>query len=312
MPVNATYPVVNYGQLKLSVQDYMNNNNARLINAIPSFINSAMRNTFDDPDFRINPFRDTIELTVSNDGIVYKPSDYLEAKHLWIKTSGVSPRVLTRVPWDSIQNNEYLTGGFPEFFSDNGNSFIITPAPEAGFKVQVDYYFYPATLGSTANVTAANYTLSAAGTGYVVGDELTSDIPTEGEAATFTVTTVNNGVITQLSGQTAGSNFAKGTTYSLTGGTGSGASIQIPSVDNEANWLIINEPNLLIYGACYEASLYLDDMEKADKWKMRYDDEGAKIVARQKSDEFSGGILVMQNGLAGLPAFSRSVSDFYR
>ena len=311
----ATYPITNYLGLKEAIQDYMNNTNSKMVNAIPSFVNSAMRNTFDNPDFRINPFRDTLTLTTSAGGIVYKPSDFLQAEHLSINTDGVTPRVLTRVSWDSIRNNEHLIGGFPEYFADNGNSFVIAPAPEAGSEIELDYYFYPATLGSTANVTAANYEISAGGTGYTVGDELTSETPTDGTPATFIVSTVNGGVITQLSGQTAGENFVKGTEYDLTAttGSGTGGKITIPSVDNEANWLIVNEPNLLIYGACYEASLFLDDLEKADKWMVRYNDEISKIIARQIADEFSGGTLIMDNGRGGLStSISSTLNRYYR
>ena len=293
----ATYPITNYGDLKEAIPDFLNNSSTSLANAIPSFINSAMRTVFDNPDFRINPFRDTIELAASAEGVVYKPSDLLQAKHLYLSIPGYSPKVLTRVTYDAIVNSELETTGYPEYFADNGNSFILSPAPEAGTTIMLDYYFYPATLGSTGNVTASNYTLSANGTGYAVGDELTVT-PTGGTAATFLVASVNVGVISGLSGQTAGSNFVKGTEYDLTSttGAGTGAKITIPSVDNEANWLIINEPNLLVYGSCWEGALYLDNMEEAQKWERRFYTKLDNIIARQVADEFGGGSLVMSNG----------------
>lgn len=76
--------------------------------------------------------------------------------------------------------------------------------------------------------------ITAAGTGYTVGDVLTA-VGGTGTAATFTVATVSGGAITGLNITTAGSYSVLPTNIAavaLTGGTGTGASI---SIDFELN-----------------------------------------------------------------------------
>jgi hypothetical protein len=90
---------------------------------------------------------------------------------------------------------------------------------------------------STGFISVLNPAPTAGGTGYVVGDILTIT----GGTATAIVSTVSSGVITAVSLVTTGSGYTSGTGKATTGGTGTGATLNITTVVNNS---IVNQSSL--------------------------------------------------------------------
>ena len=285
-----------YSGMHSTLLGYMNTKEPVAIANIPLFINTAQRSAMDDPDFRLSSMRTKVVLTVAEDGSATKPSDYVAAKHLVMTGAIYSNIVLTRVPYESVVTNNKYETGIPRQFSDEGSRLVFYPKPESSSQITLDYYYQPATLGDASNVSVSNFRIKTAGAGYVVGDVL-SHTPSGGTEAQLTVTDITEaGAVVSVAITTVGSEFVKGADAVFTGGTGTLFEITIPSVDDETNFLVRHEPNLIIYGAMAEYFGFRKMYDDAEHWEGKFMGEVAAIIRRQEGDEWSGGTLVMKDG----------------
>ena len=86
-------------------------------------------------------------------------------------------------------------------------------------------------------------TIAGGGSGYSVGDQgkLLAVVPiapnTSGSGGFLTITTVGSGAFTAITIEHAGINYLAGTTYNVTGGSGSGFQITLPNTTaTNINW----------------------------------------------------------------------------
>ena len=139
-------------------------------------------------------------------------------------------------------------------------SFILGPTPDAAYKVELHYYYYPASiiraqLSSLGTVTG--------GSGYISGTYF--GVPLTGGTGTGAVATVviSSGAVSSVTITNPGSQYIVGNTLSADslnlGGAGAGFSVPVAAVINAAgtSWLGDNFDSVLLYGCLVEAYGYM-------------------------------------------------------
>jgi hypothetical protein len=142
----------------------------------------------------------------------------------------------------------------------NELSFILGPTPDAGYSVELHYYYYPDSIvqGKLSSVGSI-----VVGTGYIDGTYYNVPLTGgDGKNATATVV-VYGGSVTTVTIVDGGSSYYVGNTISAAntnlGGTGSGFSASVTAVINAAGqtWLGDNFDTVLLYGSIIEAYTYM-------------------------------------------------------
>lgn len=142
----------------------------------------------------------------------------------------------------------------------NELSFILGPTPDASYKVELHYYYYPvsiirAQISSLGTITG--------GSGYINGTYF--DIPLTGgtgQGAVATITIAGNKVST-VTITSAGCQYIIGDTLSAAtsniGGAGVGFSVPVASILNASgtSWLGDNFDSVLLYGCLVEAYTFM-------------------------------------------------------
>jgi hypothetical protein len=158
--------------------------------------------------------------------------------------------------------------GFPRYYalfgSQFGNpnelSFIVGPTPDSGYSVELHYFYYPVSIVQSA-ISGLN--TPTGGSSYTTGVypnvSLTGG---NGSGATATIT-IASGAVSNIVLNNPGNFYAAGNSLTAAssdiGGTGSGFSVTIASVNNSAgtSWLGDNYDPVLFYGAMREAMLFM-------------------------------------------------------
>lgn len=155
--------------------------------------------------------------------------------------------------------------GIPKYYALFGSrytnrnelSFILGPTPDAGYEMELHYYYYPvsivqAAIGSLGAITP--------GSGYVDGTY--TNLPAtggSGDGALLNLT-VANGIVTAASISYGGSGYQVGESLSATiGSTGSGFAVLVSSINNPTgtSWLGDNFDTVLLYGSLVEAYTFM-------------------------------------------------------
>jgi len=142
----------------------------------------------------------------------------------------------------------------------NELSFILGPTPDAAYKVELHYYYYPASiiraqLSSLGTVTG--------GSGYIDGTYFS--VPLTGGTGNGAVATivVSGGAVSSVTITNPGCQYIVGNTLSADtlnlGGAGSGFSVPVTAVINAAgtSWLGDNVDSVLLYGCLVEAYTFM-------------------------------------------------------
>lgn len=145
----------NYGDLKKSVQTWLNRKDQSTIDNIPIFINFAEKMF---TRLIKLPYYETSYIVVWDEGkgFVQLPSDFLSMKHIYVGDS-----ILTRVDLENYikltQKDKNLTK--PKWFTRVGSSIQIFPSPSTGDTVNMIYY---KDIPEMTNETDAPYSLITA------------------------------------------------------------------------------------------------------------------------------------------------------
>ena len=142
----------------------------------------------------------------------------------------------------------------------NELSFILGPTPDTAYKVELHYYYYPASIiraqiGSLGSVTG--------GSGYVNGTYF--GVSLTGGTGTGAVGTivVSGGSVTSVTITNPGCQYIVGDTLTASatviGGAGSGFSVPVATVINASgtSWLGDNFDSVLLYGCLVEAYTFM-------------------------------------------------------
>ena len=142
----------------------------------------------------------------------------------------------------------------------NELTFILGPTPDQAYKVELHYYYYPASiiraqLSSLGTITG--------GSGYV--DNTYFGVALLGGTGTGAVATVtvSGGAVTQVTITNPGSQYVVGDVLTVSatviGNSGSGFSVPVAAVVNAAgtSWLGDNFDSVLLYGCLVEAYTFM-------------------------------------------------------
>jgi hypothetical protein len=148
-------PFTNYTDLKTSVANYLGRSD--LTSVIPDFISFAELRLSRDLRTR-QMLKSATAATVSGDGKVALPTDFLELRELHIQGS---PRMPLTYMSPSLFNRDARAheSGEPIFYTILATELELAPEPDTAYTLEILYYAKPTVLsGSTAsNVFLANY-----------------------------------------------------------------------------------------------------------------------------------------------------------
>ena len=265
---------MNYIQLVTAIQDYTENsfNYSTDPTPINTFIEQAEQriyNTIQFPSIRKN----VTGTTTSGNKYLSCPDDFLAVYSLAVVDATGAYEYLLNKDVNFIRQ-AYPTPtdtAIPKYYalfgpSVNGTtvsnelSFILGPTPDAGYSVELHYYYYPDSIvqGKLSSVGSI-----VVGTGYIDGTYYNVPLTGgDGKNATATVV-VYGGSVTTVTIVDGGSSYYVGNTISAAntnlGGTGSGFSASVTAVLNAAGqtWLGDNFDTVLLYGSIIEAYTYM-------------------------------------------------------
>jgi hypothetical protein len=260
---------MNYVQLYQAIQDYSENTESLFVSNISTFVREAeerIYNSVQIPSLRKNV---TGTFTASNKYLSC-PDDYLSTFSMAVIDTDTSYKYLLNKDVNFIRE-AYPTPtdtGLPKYYAlfgaqyNNANelSFIVGPTPDAAYSVELHYFYYPISIVQGA---ISSYNTPTGGSSYTNG--VYPNIPLtggQGSGATATVTVAGNTVTTVTinnGGQFYAANDSLTAASSYIGGTGSGFSVTVNSVNNAAgtSWLGDNYDPVLLYGAMREAMLFM-------------------------------------------------------
>jgi hypothetical protein len=261
---------MNYVQLYQAIQDYSENTESLFVSSIPTFVQEAEKRIYNSvqlPSLRKNV---TGTLTANN--------KYLSMPNDWLSTYSIAVV-------DNSGNYTYLLNkdvnfireaypnassiGLPKYYSVFGSqyndlneiSFILGPAPDNFYTVELHYYYYPITIVQGQIDSLSNI---VGGSAYVEG--VYANVPLtngSGSSATATIVVNNTGAVVQVNLDNSGSFYVAGDILSASpsnlGGAGLGFSVTVNSIVNSTGttWLGDNYDPVLLYGAMREAVIFM-------------------------------------------------------
>ena len=280
---------MNYVQLYQAIQDYSENTESLFVGNIPRFVMEAedrVYNSVQIPSLRKNV---TGTLTASNKYLSC-PDDYLSTYSMAVIDTDTSYKYLLNKDVNFIREAYPMptSTGLPKYYAlfgsqySNANelSFIVGPTPDSSYSVELHYFYYPVSIVQSA---ISGFNAPTGGSSYSTGVypnvTLTGG---QGSGATATIT-VAGGVVSSVVLNNPGNFYAVGDSLtaasSSIGGTGSGFSVTVASVNNTAgtSWLGDNYDPVLFYGAMREAMLFMKGEQDLVKY---YEDKYTEALAQ--------------------------------
>lgn len=141
-----------YGQLKQAVQDYTENDEASFVNNLPLFIRLAEERIL--KSVRLNLFQKN-QFGNMTAGNVYlgAPSDFLAPFSLSLTDADGDTQFLEFKELDFVQafGPDPSVTGVPRYYAQfDVDNFILAPAPDANYVVDIHYLYRPASLTAGA------------------------------------------------------------------------------------------------------------------------------------------------------------------
>ena len=271
--------------LKSAIQDYSENSETTFVNNLREFIRATENRIFKSVDFEV--FRKNVtSATTSSDRFLSVPDDYLASFSLSITNSSNIEFLLEKdVNFIQEYNPNSSTTGAPKYYARfDVNNFILAPTPNSNYSVELHYYYRPTSLAdSTIELTVAS-------TSSLAVDEV---ITGASSGATATIQSKNDSTnkLTIIIPTTA---FTSGET--VTGGTtGASSAISAISSDTTTTWLSTNARNAMLYGALYEAYIFMKgEQDVLVMYEKRFNEELMRLKdlgeARENADAYRQGL----------------------
>lgn len=264
---------MNYTQLVTAVSDYTENTFPTA--DMNTFIRQAEQRIYNSVQFP-SLRKNVTGATTANNKYISCPNDFLSAYSFAVVDASGNYEYLLNKDVNFIRQaypNPNDTA-FPKYYAifgpttstatppalTNELSLILGPTPDAGYTVELHYYFYPESIVQTP-ITSTSAVVG--GSGYTNGTYYNVALTGgAGSGATATVV-VASGVVTSVVVDNPGSMYVVNDSLSFAassvGGTGSGASFTVTSVGNAdgTTWLGDNFDSVLLYGTIVEAYTYM-------------------------------------------------------
>ena len=140
-----------YTTLKTAVQDYLDSTETSFVTNLPTFITTTEERIFKSvqlDDFRKNQVGN---LTASG-AYLECPTDYLAPFSLAVidSSSNYNYLLLKQVSFIRDYSPNASTTGLPKYYAEfDNNTFMVAPAPDSAYEVELHYYYRPASLTTT-------------------------------------------------------------------------------------------------------------------------------------------------------------------
>jgi len=271
--------------LKSAIQDYSENTETTFVNNLREFIRATENRIFKSIDFEV--FRKNVtSATTSSDRFLSVPDDYLASFSLSVTNSSNIEFLLEKdVNFIQEYNPNSSTTGVPKYYARfDVTNFILAPTPNSNYSVELHYYYRPTSLADSTIVITVSSTSS-----FAVNETITG--ASSGATATISSKNDSTNQITIVVPTTA---FTSGET--ITGGTtGASSAISAISSDTTTTWLSTNARNAMLYGALYEAYIFMKgEQDVLVMYEKRFNEELMRLKdlgeARENADAYRQGL----------------------
>lgn len=253
---------MNYDQLSQAIQDYAESTEQVFVYNIPNFVQLAEERIFNAvqiPAIRKN----VIGNFTAGDHYLALPDDYLASFSLAVIDADGNYEYLLDKDVNFIRQaypNATTDTGVPRYYAQfQPYTYIIGPTPDVSYQTELHYYYYPL---SIVKGQVASFGAITGGSGYI--DGVYENISLTGGNGQYVKAniTVELGAVSAVTVTNPGALYIHGDVLTCAntylGGTGSGFSVVVDSIDNAAgtSWLGDNFDTALLYGALREAVLF--------------------------------------------------------
>lgn len=258
---------MNYGELQANIQDIVENSFPAA--TVAMFVRQAEQRIYNFIQFPSLRKNVTGNVTIYNQ-YLSAPADFLSVYSIAIiKPNGEYVYLLNKDvnfireaypdPTKYATPKHYAIFG-PSYTFPNELSFILGPAPNAAYGVELHYYYYPTSIVQSALSVLGNIT---GGSGYVNGTYFNVPLTNgSGQGATATVV-ISGNAVTAVTITNPGVYYAAGNVLSASadnlGGSGAGFFVPVSQVSNTdgTSWLGDNFDTVLLNAALVEAARFM-------------------------------------------------------
>lgn len=285
---------MNYAQLYVAIQSYVQNYGDDFNSNIPTFVKEAERRIYN--SVQLAYLRKSLIGRLTPGGqYLTTPDDFLSTYSLaLIRPNGTYEYLLDKdVNFLRSAYTDPTATGEPKYYAlfgpvvasgelTNGLAYMFAPTPDLNYQLEVHYYYYPASIVSGV-ITFAS--IANAGNNYTNGVFYNVALRGgSGASATATIVVANGG-ITSITLESGGSLYVVGDTLTqddvrLGGGVGFTATVQIINNSTGTSWLGDNYEQVLLYACLVEAYGFMKgEQDMLTYYQQKYD-EGIKQLKR--------------------------------
>ncbi len=143
----ASFRTAIYARLDIQTGDITTTSMDDCIRDAEDFVNKSLRV----PEMETSM---TNTAVVTTGGVITMPSDYADAKDLYLNASPIISLSKKTAEWIYRNYPDRSSTGRPAFFAEEGTKFIFGPASAEGYTMQGIYYAKPASLPGTSTLNS--------------------------------------------------------------------------------------------------------------------------------------------------------------
>jgi len=140
-----------YTTLKTAIQDYLDSTETSFVTNLPTFITTTEERIF--KNVQLDDFRKNQVGNFTASGPYLEcPTDYLAPFSMAVidSSSNYSYLLLKQVSFIRDYSPNASTTGLPKYYAEfDNNTFMVAPAPDSAYEVELHYYYRPASLTTT-------------------------------------------------------------------------------------------------------------------------------------------------------------------
>lgn len=283
---------MNYAQLYVAIQSYVQNYDSDFVSNIPTFVREAERRIYN--SVQLAYLRKTLVGALST-GVQYlaTPADFLSTYSLsLVKQDGSYEYLIDKdITFMRQAFPNPNTTGQPKYYAlfgptisggqlTNSLAYQFGPTPDYPYQLEVNYYYYPPSIVAGV-ITAVNGLVG--GSGYTNGTWYDVNL-TGGAGASATATlTITNGSVTNCVIEGGGSLYLVGDILSSNDvviGNGAGFSISVQAINNSSgtSWLGDSYEQVLLYACLVEAYGFMKgEADMMTYYMQKYEDGIAQL-----------------------------------
>ena len=140
-----------YTTLKTAIQDFVEDSGSTFIANLDNFIQNAEQRIFSEVDLPLDRKNSTGNLTTANKYLA-TPEDFLSTYSLSVISNNTHHFLLNKdVNFVQTYNPDPSVKGLPKYYSLwDDNTFIVGPAPDQAYEVELHYYYKPESITTSA------------------------------------------------------------------------------------------------------------------------------------------------------------------